>query len=208
MLASYALSRTLTPITIGLLTKGTSRAAPTPALGRMFSNAHHAFERGFEGMRQRYVALLEFLIGARFIVPAIAVVIVASGAVLFTMVGRDFFPVIDGGRIQLHVRAPAGTRIEATEHLFQAIEDKIREAIPESDRELIVDNIGLPARPYNLAFTDGSTIGVNDGVILVALKDGHAPTDEYVRRLREVLPAAFPQVTFYFQAADIVTQIL
>ncbi len=208
MLASYALSRTLTPITIGLLTKGESHAAPTTALGRLFSNAHHAFERGFESMRRRYVELLEFLIGARFIVPAIAVVIIASGAVLFTMVGRDFFPAIDGGRIQLHVRAPAGTRIEATERLFQAIEDKIRQVIPEHDRELIVDNIGLPARSYNLAFTDGSTTGVNDGVILVALKDGHAPTDDYVRKLRRELPAAFPQAVFYFQAADMVTQIL
>ena len=85
-------------------------------------------------------------------------------------------PNIDGGRIQLHVRAPAGTRIETTEKIFQAIDDKIREVIPERDRELIVDNIGLPARAYNLAFTDGSTIGVNDGVIMVALKDGHAPT--------------------------------
>ena len=208
MLASYALSRTLTPITIGLLTKGESHAAPTTAPGRLFSNAHHAFERGFEGMRRRYVELLEFLIGARFVVPAIAVVIIASGAVLFTMVGRDFFPVIDGGRIQLHVRAPAGTRIEATERLFQAIEDKIRQVIPERDRELIVDNIGLPARSYNLAFTDGSTTGVNDGVILVALKDGHAPTDDYVRKLRRELPAAFPEAVFYFQAADMVTQIL
>ena len=107
-----------------------------------------------------------------------------GGAVLFTLVGRDFFPAIDGGQIQLHVRAPAGTRIEATERIFQAIEDKIREVIPERERELIVDNIGLPARSYNLAFTDGSTIGVNDGVILVALKDGHAPTADYVRKLR------------------------
>lgn len=208
MLASYGLSRTLTPITIGLLTKGESHAAPTTALGRMFSNAHHAFERGFEAMRRRYVELLEFLIGGKVIVPAIAVIVVASGAVLFTMVGRDFFPVIDGGRIQLHVRAPAGTRIEATERLFQAIEDKIREVIPSRDRDLIVDNIGLPARSYNLAFTDGSTTGVNDGVILVALKDGHAPTDDYVRKLRHELPAAFPEAIFYFQAADMVTQIL
>ncbi len=72
----------------------------------------------------------------------------------------------------------------------------------------MVDNIGLPARPYNLAFTDGSTIGVNDGVVLVALKEGHAPTADYVRKLRVALPAAFPEDTFYFQAADIVTQIL
>src|SRR5262249_20125614 len=108
----------------------------------------------------------------------------------------------------LHVRAPAGTRIEATERIFQAVEDKIREVIPEQDRHLIVDNIGLPARAYNLAFADGSTIGVNDGQILVALNDGHAPTADYVRRLREILPATFPDVVFYFQAADMVTQIL
>ncbi len=208
MLASYALSRTLTPITIGLLTKGENHAPPTSRLGRLLNTAHHAFERGFEAMRRQYVELLKVLLGHRFIVPSIAVLVVASGAVLFTLVGRDFFPVIDGGRIQLHVRAPAGTRIEATERLFQAIEDRIREFIPDHDRQLIVDNIGLPARPYNLAFTDGSTIGVNDGVILVALKDGHAPTEDYVRKLRRELPGTFPQAVFYFQAADMVTQIL
>ncbi len=127
---------------------------------------------------------------------------------MFAMVGRDFFPAIDGGQIKLHVRAPAATRIEATERIFQEIEDKIREVIPLRDRELIVDDIGVPQRPYNLAFTDGSTINVNDGVILVSLKEGHSPTAEYERRLREVLPAAFPSVTFYFQAADMITQIL
>ena len=115
---------------------------------------------------------------------------------------------VHGGQIQLPVRAPAGTRIETTEKIFQEVEDKIREIIPESERALIVDNIGSPARAYNLAFTDGSTIGVNDGTILVSLKDGHAPTAEYVRKLREALAAAFPEDVFYFQAADIVTQIL
>src|SRR5207237_8740914 len=93
----------------------------------------------------------------------------------------DFYPVIDGGQIQLHVRAPAGTRIEKTEQIFEAVENKIRDIIPASERDLIVDNIGLPARLYNLAFADGSTIGVNDGVILVSLKDGQAPTAAYVR---------------------------
>jgi multidrug efflux pump subunit AcrB len=81
--------------------------------------------------------------------------VVGLGAVMLVSVGRDFFPLIDGGQIQLHVRAPAGTRIESTEAIFQAVEDKIREVIPEKDRSLIVDNIGLPARAYNLAFADG-----------------------------------------------------
>ena len=125
--------------------------------------------------------------------PAAAVVVLALGGMLFLFVGRDFFPIIDGGQIQLHVRVPAGTRIEKTEQIFQAIEDKIREVIPEDERDLIVDNIGLPARSYNYAFGDGTAIGVNDGVILVALKEDHAPTATYISKLRQVLPAAFPE---------------
>ncbi|MGE4077680.1 MAG: efflux RND transporter permease subunit [Reyranella sp.] len=208
MLASYGLSRTLTPITIGLLTKRESHATPATAIGGFFAAIHGGFERRFEAMRRRYLVLLDLLLQRKLAIVAIAGIVLASGAVLFTVVGRDFFPEIDGGRIQLHVRAPAGTRIEATEGIFQAIEDKIRSIIPERDRDLVVDNIGLPARAYNLAFTDGSTIGVNDGVILISLKDGHASTAGYVRTLRRELPAAFPDVVFYFQAADMVTQIL
>jgi multidrug efflux pump subunit AcrB len=213
MLASYGLSRTLTPITIGLLLKGEHHGADHGADhgGRrgFFGRVHGGFERGFDAMRNGYVALLGYLLRQRrAIVPIVAVLIFGLGTTMLFAVGRDFFPAIDGGQIELHVRAPAGTRVETTEKIFQAIEDKIREVIPAKDRDLVVDNIGLPARAYNLAFTDGSTIGGNDGVILVALKDGHAPSADYVRKLRQVLPAAFPEETFYFQAADIVTQIL
>jgi multidrug efflux pump subunit AcrB len=208
MLASYGLSRTLTPITIGLLLKREHHGPSDAASRGWFARFHAAFERGFERMREGYARLLTSLLERRFIVPVVVVLVLALGATMLMLVGRDFFPAIDGGQIQLHVRAPAGTRIETTERIFQAVENKIREIIPAGERELIVDNIGLPARAYNLAFADGSTIGVNDGVILVALKEGHAPTRDYVRKLREALPTAFPDVIFYFQAADIVTQIL
>ena len=208
MLASYGLSRTLTPITIGLLLKGERRHTEDGAPRGFFSRMTAAFDRGFERLRDGYAKLLAMLLRRRAIVPIVAILMIGLGAVMLLLVGRDFFPLIDGGQIQLHVRAPAGTRIESTEAIFQAVEDKIREVIPEKDRSLIVDNIGLPARAYNLAFADGSTIGVNDGVIQVALKEGHKPTADYVKRLRQVLPAAFPEDTFYFQAADIVTQIL
>ena len=206
MLASYGLSRTLTPITIGLLLKGESHHTNGPR--GWFGRFSQGFDRSFERMRSGYVELLASLLRRRWIVPVIAILVLGLGGVLLSLVGRDFFPVIDGGQIQLHVRAPAGTRIELTERIFQAVEDKIREIIPERERGLIVDNIGLPARTYNYAFLDGSAIGVNDGVILVSLEDGHAPTADYVRKLRVVLPEAFPDVVFYFQAADMVTQIL
>ena len=208
MLASYGLSRTLTPITIGLLLKGEHRHTTDGAPRGFFSRLTAAFERSFERLRDGYAKLLAMLLRRRAIVPIVAIFIIGLGAVMFLSVGRDFFPLIDGGQIQLHVRAPAGTRIESTEAIFQAVEDKIREVIPEKERSLIVDNIGLPARAYNLAFADGSTIGINDGVIQVALKDGHKPTAEYVKKLRKVLPAAFSEDVFYFQAADMVTQIL
>src|SRR6476660_4420314 len=208
MLASYGLSRTLTPITIGLLLKGEQHGGSDEAPRNWFGRFHAAFERNFEQMRQGYVRVLRVLLNRKLIVPVLAVATLVLGAAMFMFVGRDFFPLIDGGLIQLHVRAPAGTRIETTERIFQAVEDKIRQVIPEDQRSLIVDNIGLPARAYNLAFSDGSTIGPNDGVIQVQLTDGHAPTADYIRKLREVLPAAFPDTTFYFQAADIVTQIL
>jgi multidrug efflux pump subunit AcrB len=208
MLASYGLSRTLTPITIGLLLKN-ERHGPAEGTPRgLFARFHAAFERCFESMRHAYSRSLKELLKNRFIIPSAMVLLLVLGGVMFPLVGRDFFPAIDGGQIQLHVRAPAGTRIESTERNFQEVENKIREIIPESDRALMIDNIGLPARAYNLAFTDGSTIGVNDGFILVSLKEGHAPTGEYVRKLRTVLPETFPEDTFYFQAADIVTQIL
>jgi multidrug efflux pump subunit AcrB len=208
MLASYGLSRTLTPITIGLLLKGERRHTQDGGPTSVFARMTAAFDRSFEHLRQGYAKLLATLLRRRAIVPVVAVLILGLGTVMLLSVGRDFFPLIDGGQIQLHVRAPAGTRIESTEKIFQAVEDKIREVIPERDRSLIVDNIGLPARAYNLAFADGSTIGINDGVIQVALREGHKPTADYLKKLRQVLPAAFPEDTFYFQAADIVTQIL
>ncbi|MGC2223479.1 MAG: efflux RND transporter permease subunit [Methylocella sp.] len=206
MLASYGLSRTLTPITIGLLLKGEHRGAEAGT--GWFARFHSRFDQGFERMRTGYVELLHLLLTRRLIAPSIAVLVLTLGAFMFVFVGRDFFPAIDSGQIMLHVRAPPATRIEVTEQIFQAVENKIREVIPERDLDLIVDNIGLPQIAYNYAFSDGTTIGVNDGVILISLKEVHAPTAGYVRKLREVLPAAFPEDIFYFQAADIVTQIL
>jgi multidrug efflux pump subunit AcrB len=203
MLASYGFSRTLTPITIGLLLKGEQHGQES-----WFDRLYARFNRGFETMRGAYAKLLGALMERRFIVPAAAAIVLALGGTLFMFVGRDFFPIIDGGQIQLHVRAPAGTRIEKTEQIFQAIEDRICEVIPENERDLILDNIGLPARSYNYAFGDGTATGLNDGVILVALKDGHAPTVNYIGKLRQVLPDAFPNTIFYFQPADMVTQIL
>ena len=206
MLASYGISRTLTPIVIRLLLRKEheNHGAAPGWLGRF----HTRFNAGFDRFRDYYDWLLTGILRRRVLTPLVACAIVGAAALLSQDIGEDFFPQVDAGLIQLHVRAPARTRIERTEQIFQEIEDNIRQQIPEKDLSFVLDNIGLPQRVYNLAFTDGTTIGVNDGQILLQLKDGHAPTADYVKKLRQELPIAFPDVQFYFQPADLATQVL
>jgi multidrug efflux pump subunit AcrB len=97
MLASCTLSRTLTPIVIGLLLKGERHG------DGWFAQLHAGFERGFEGVRQGYVRALAMLLTRRLIVPVVAALMLALGGGMLTAVGRDFFPAIDGGQIKLHV---------------------------------------------------------------------------------------------------------
>jgi multidrug efflux pump subunit AcrB len=211
MLASYCISRTLTPIIIRLMLRkefANHNASDHHAKVGWFGRFHAGFNRRFDRFRDFYGWLLTGILARRRTTPAVAICIVVGAGVLSMYVGTDFFPEVDAGLIQLHVRAPARTRIERTQQIFQSIEDNIREHIPAKDIGLVLDNIGLPQRTYNLAFTDGTTIGVNDGTIQLQLNEGHAPTAEYERILRDELPAAFPEVEFYFQPADLVTQIL
>lgn len=212
MLASYALSRTLVPIGIQFLlrheqTGGQGAEIPSGAPGR-WARRHDDFNAAFIRLRNGYTHTLTGLLAHRRKIPVGAAIVLALTAVVFPFVGSDYFPSVDAGLLQLHVRARAGTRLETTEQIFQQVDDEIRRVIPESDRGLILDNIGLPASYYNLAFGDGTTVGPYDGQILISLKPGHAPTAQYMKKLREALRDAFPDMLFYFQPADIVTQIL
>src|SRR5258707_973937 len=134
MLASYGLSRTVTPIAISLLLKGEHHAAPgVPDTANWFARLHGHFERGFERLRQSYVEILTALLSRRLVVPIVSTLVLALGVAMFLFVVRDFFPTIDAGQIQLHVRAPPATRIEGTERIFQTIQDRIRQIVPEKD---------------------------------------------------------------------------
>jgi multidrug efflux pump subunit AcrB len=99
-------------------------------------------------------------------------------------------------------------RIETATQEFAAIENAIRQIVPEKDLDIVLDNIGLPASNYNLAFNDGSFVAYNDGQMLISLKPGHASTSNYMRDLRRELNQRFPDCIFYFQPSDIITQIL
>ncbi|MDX2182099.1 MAG: efflux RND transporter permease subunit [Bryobacteraceae bacterium] len=214
MLASYLLSRTLVPTMANYLL-GKELAlyqedeyGPTTSRNPMW-RLHKAFNRGFYRLRCAYQRMLNWCLHhPAFTIASFALLVVGT-AFLLPVVGRDFFPQVDAGQFRLHVRAPAGTRIEETERYFGLVENVIREVVPKEELDTIIDNIGLPTVGVNLAYSDAGIIGRSDGEILVSLnREHHGPTQDYVRRVRSRLHDEFPELTVYFQAADMTSQIL
>ena len=170
---------------------------------------HERFNHHFENFRSGYENMLSWALEFRVVTIIFFLCLFAVSMVLFPFIGRDFFPQVDAGQFRLHVRTVAGTRIEEAERTFGEVEDYIRQVVPKDQLRLIIDNIGLPVGGVNLAFSDSATIGSTDGEIQVALNENHkTPVWTFIRRLRRELPAKFPSVAFYFQPADIVSQIL
>ena len=166
------------------------------------------FEHGFSALRDAYHGLLLLALGNRkgFLIGFLACILCSF--LLLPSLGEDFFPATDAGAMALHVRLPLGTRIEESAAAFDRIESRIREVIPRAQLDTIIDNIGIPLSGIDMAYSASGTVGPQDGDIQVALKPGHAPTADYVKRLREVLRESFPGTGFAFMPADISSQIL
>jgi CzcA family heavy metal efflux pump len=210
LIGSFILSRTLVPTMANyLLHNHTGAEAAVPAGSRNpFKRFQLAFEERFSRIRGRYRSLLSLALRHPKVFMAGFLACVVLSFVLTPFLGENFFPSVDSGQILMHVRAQPGTRIEETARLFEFVEQTVRQTIPARELDNIVDNIGLPFSGINMAYQNTGTIGPEDGDALIALKEGHAPTEKYIKQLRTVLPQKFPGTTFSFLPADIVSQIL
>jgi len=207
MLASYLLSRTLVPTMMAYLMQ--SEQARDHRRMSLFARGHHLFNQFFEGLRFRYVGLLDWSLRHRGRTLAAFGIFFAASLGLGLLVGEDFFPAVDSGQMRLHARGPAGMRIEETEARFSDIEQEIRSAIPPDEIDMLIDNIGIPNSWPAIAQGDIPTISSADGEILISLKqEKHAPTRGYEVLLRKRLRQRFPDMTFFFQPANITSQIL
>jgi CzcA family heavy metal efflux pump len=207
MLASYFLSRTLVPTMALLMMKQSARQGGATKPGR-FAAIHHRFDSAFERMRGAYVAALSALLVRRkaFIGSFLGFCIASCG--LFLILGEDFFPTVDAGQLRLHMRMPSGTRIEETARAADLTEKAIRDLIPAEELGTVLANIGVPSSGINLSYSNSGTFGVVDAEFLIALKPGHQPSQRYADLLRAELPKRLPGNEFYFQPADILSQIL
>ena len=218
LLASLALSFTMVPVLFNQLMRGAVHqveadpnhvpSRPTPQTKNVLVRFQAGFEHGFEKFREAYRNTLSWALSqARLTVIAFIGLIVVS-AMLFPLLGRDFFPQVDAGQMRLHVRAPPGTRLERTQQYFAEVESQIRKLVGNNQIDVMLDNIGLPYSGINIALSDSATVGPMDGEILISLKEKHAPTAELIAMLRRELPARLSVLQFNFQPADIVDQVI
>jgi multidrug efflux pump subunit AcrB len=209
MLASYFLSRTIVPTMAKYLLRGEKGEAGHAPSRNPLVRLQKRFEGAFESFRRSYRSLLEISLHHRraFLITFFAFCL-GSLAILIPWLGRDFFPSVDSGTFKLHMRAPTGMRIEETANLCDLVERSIRQQIPATEVQSVIDNIGLPYSGINLSYSNSAPVGTSDADILVTLSGEHHPTDDYIHRLRLTLPKEFPGVSFAFLPADMVGQIL
>jgi multidrug efflux pump subunit AcrB len=215
MLASYILSRTLVPTLAMYWMKevgpgGHGHAAHPPGRGifSWFGAFHRGFERRFEALREGYRDLLSLCLRNAGKVVILVVGFSLVSLTLFPFLGQNFFPSVDAGRFDLHVRMKTGMRIEETARNVDLIEQMIRQVIPANQLQGIIDNLGIPYSGINLSYNNTGTMSAADGDILVSLEEKHDPTDNYIQKIRTRLQKDFPGVTYWFPPADIVAQIL
>jgi multidrug efflux pump subunit AcrB len=215
MVCSFILSRTLVPTMANYLLRKHSAHTdmhgldgPLPPSRNPLVRFQRGFEARFERFRLGYRELLTMAMGRRAAFIAGFLVFVAASFALAPFLGRDFFPSVDAGQILMHARVRVGTRVEETAIQFAEIQKAIRQIIPPHELATLVDNIGMPISGINMTYNNTGTIGTSDGDIQIKLREGHRPTAEYVRALREELPVRFPGTVFSFLPADIISQIL
>ncbi|WP_031433727.1 efflux RND transporter permease subunit [Methylomarinum vadi] len=172
-----------------------------------FGRIQQRFEAGFNRFRERYKNLLERTIAHRGTFVSVSLVLALVSCVLFYFNGRDFFPEIKSGALQMHMRAPLGTRIEVSSRIASLVSKDIAELLP-GKVEGVISNCGLPVGPHNLAFIPTPTIGSQDCDLTISLTDEKSPVWDYRRILRQGLKERYPGTEFTFQPSDLTAKIL
>src|SRR6201998_3967875 len=213
MIASYGLSRTLVPTIMHFLLPAEvslyqESDKESPLSRSLIWRLHQWFEHGFDSFQERYKTALNWSLGHRGFTLAAFAVLAFGSLTLIPVIGRDFFPYVDSGQMQFHVRPPAGTRIETTTEVFKRVNEEIRRVIPPEQLSMVLNNIGLPPGGVNLAYSASDTTSNGDGDVLVLLTEKHRPTQQWMQILRQDLAQKFPQETFFFEPADITNQTL
>lgn len=215
MLASFILTYTLVPTMAKYILKahhgshvpGHGGEHPAQRSGNIFTRFQQGFQQGFERFREGYSGKLERAVAHRVSFVMISLGVSLCSLILFYFNGTEFFPEIKSGIMQMHMRAPLGTRIEVAARITSLVAKDIEQLLP-GQVESIVSNCGIPVGAHNLAFIPTPTVGTQDCDLTISLNNGQSPVWEYRQILREGLSARYPGTEFTFQPADLTSRIL
>jgi multidrug efflux pump subunit AcrB len=200
MVTSYLLSSTLVPVlSVWLLRSHEAEATGHSAAGSRFAR-----------FQQRYGALGQKLVRARWAVLSLYLVVAAVGILIpGRRLGTEIFPRVDAGQIQLRLRAPTGTLLNGTEAIALQALDLIKQEVGSQNIEITMSFLGVhsAAYPINLIYLWNG--GPEEGVLQVALKPGTPVRIEQLKeRLREIFAQKMPGVSFSFEPSDIVSRVM
>jgi len=209
MLASFILSRTLVPTLAAYLLPAQVAARQAGGAPKgLFGRFQRAFERRFDQFRDDYQQLLANVVARRgLFVAGFLAAAIASVSLLLPWLGRDFFPGIKSGEIDMHLRAPIGLRLEEASKVAALVDTAVSTLLPGQVTN-VIDNCGLPTSGINQAYSASATIGPQDCDVTISLNNQASPVDAYRRILRDRLPKLFPGTEFTFPAGDITAKIL
>jgi multidrug efflux pump subunit AcrB len=209
MMASYFLSRTLVPVMARYLLPAEHEGSHQDKKPSFFGNVHKWIDTRFNAARDKYHGSLVGALKHRGLTIGLLAGFYVCSFCLVPFIGQDFFPAVDGGILRLHIISPTGSRIEEADRVFDRVEANIRNIIPADDIKVITQNIGLPTSGINLAYGDNAVFSDFDGEMIITLKPEHkGSTFEYQKQIRKYLRQNMPEIKFFFQPADITSQIL
>lgn len=208
MVTAYFLSLSLVPSFSALLLKPHDHHAAQKSRNPIV-HVYRAWDGLIERNIRAYARSLNWVLRNRLTVICAGFVLLGASIVyLGPRLGREFFPEVDAGAFEIAVRAPTGTRIERTEEAIEAVENFIREHIPEHDLEMIVAQIGVTP-DISSAYTPNA--GPMDALMKVQLKEHRSRSaQEHVRTLRSAFASEprFAELEFSFDAGGMVRSAL
>jgi len=219
LFASYAVALTVVPLFCARFIKAASHhGTPSSELPvevelkstrnrwRLGERFNVWFNDRFESFLRLYDRMVGGALRHAWLTVALCGISFFASLALFPHLGLSFFPRTDAGMFVINVKAPSGSRISVTESEVAKVEQLIRGIIPESDRGVILSNIGVTPG-FSSIYTSNSA--QHTAFIQVGLKDDHkVGSYEYMARVKRRIAEELPELNTYFQSGGMVDAVL
>ncbi|HVO30376.1 MAG TPA: efflux RND transporter permease subunit [bacterium] len=203
LIMSFFVSRTVTPLLCYYWMK-----AGHPAEGSVPARIGAWLEK----MDDAYAGILRRVLRHRWMTVGVILGLFAASLLLGRRIGTEFFPQTDESQFGAVYKAPIGTRVERTELIAEALEERVRETLKGPDGKpdygTVITDSGLPS---GLSATFSQNLGSYSGTLqvnLVSPQERKYTDQQATEIMRKALGERFPGISIFFSSGGIVSRIL